>query len=445
MEKEYETKLITCPYCFGKFAHNYVHFKATTMKNEMDVRHFQERSRESDAQLKKQNEEKIKAFLKTTDSVYREFWSKYPGSENQWEYADYPVVTPKNADQMCVGGYITDADGMVERIRDIYGNESNIRICPHCHNPLPRGYGRKPVKFLAVVGITSSGKTVFLAQLLKNIQMYAAKVGIAVHPCSENEARFVNDFTVRRGVPLFMGTPTDSLSMPLFYDFQSYTLVIYDVAGENCVRANQMAKFGPFILNSDGIIFLLDPKQFAMIHDEEEDTASPVAVLDAMFNAFVQDVNQVSIPMAVTFSKSDELKEKAGEYLHSNSRIFQELQTKSHKFDEVTHRNIHGELVQMMHKMPEGEVLEMSLRRHFSNWAYFAVSALGCGVELMKKENPSEKDRFTPVQNPRPWRLEEPLFWILWKWGVIEAETMQERDLNPRGAGFLQNLFNRRN
>lgn len=430
--------MLTCPYCFGKFTHDRVHFKAMTVKSKADIRDVEETFAidEKGEKEKKEKKEKITAFLRSNDAIYREFWEKYPGSKNEWAYADYPVITPKNREKMCIGEFVRDNEGMVEKAKDIFGNDTNIRICPHCHNPLPRGYGRKPVKFLAVVGITNSGKTVYLSQLLKGIQQYAANVGVAVHPCTENETKFVKDFAVKKGEPLFIGTPKNSLSIPLFYDFDKYTLVVYDIAGENCVKAEEMPKFGPFILNADGIILLLAPEQFTMINDDNEhETATPVAVLDAMFNAFVQDVGKVNIPLAVTFSKSDELKEKGSEFLHGNSRIFQELTTKGHKFDEVTHRNIHGELAQMIQNMPEGKALQMSLQRNYSEWAYFAVSALGCGVEELEKKDETEETRHIPIQNPHPYRIEEPLLWILWKWGAIEAveakDTAPERKFRP--------------
>ena len=94
-----------------------------------------------------------------------------------------------------------------------------------------------------------------------------------------------------------------------------YTLVFYDIAGENCVKPRRMKKFGPFIENSDGIILIIDPGQFMGeiqgADEEEQELYKPDKVIGAMCDAFVTSNNkngQSNIPLAVTLSKGDTMK-----------------------------------------------------------------------------------------------------------------------------------------
>ncbi|MEI3282045.1 MAG: hypothetical protein V8R61_04760 [Enterocloster sp.] len=169
----------------------------------------------------------------------------------------------KNCDsRMMQGGFHLDQDGFTDSVTDAFGEVTKVRICPYCHNPLPANYGKYPVHFIATVGITSSGKTVYLSQLMRHMDEIMANVGLGTLSMTEADTRFVREHQVKKDVPLPQGTTPGALSEPLFYvilnNGQYHTLVFYDVAGENCVNQEEMGKFGPFIENADGIIMILN-------------------------------------------------------------------------------------------------------------------------------------------------------------------------------------------
>ena len=190
-----------------------------------------------------------------------------------------------------------DAEGFVDSVTDFYGMETKERICPYCHNPLPPNYGKYKVHFIATVGITSSGKTVYLSQLLRRMDEYMANVGLGTLNMTSANNKFLKEHPVKMDMPLPKGTLPGALSDPLFYvvlDNNVYhTLVFYDVAGENCVKPEDMGKYGPFIENADGIIMILDPNQFSVINQsyDGDETTSPKAVVQAMFNSFLSSKN----------------------------------------------------------------------------------------------------------------------------------------------------------
>lgn len=94
------------------------------------------------------------------------------------------------SDQFLHGTYEMDSSGFVNRAVDAFGVSSKVRICPYCHNVLPFEFGKYPVKYISVVGITSSGKTVYLSQLLRQIETFFVKAGLTVVGTYDEVDRF---------------------------------------------------------------------------------------------------------------------------------------------------------------------------------------------------------------------------------------------------------------
>ena len=101
---------------------------------------------------------------------------------------------------------------------------------------------------------------------------------------------------------------------------QKYTLIFYDIAGENCVNPEAMNKYGMFIENANGIVMIIDPKQFGELFNitedsedyDDDDTAIPEKVAEAMYNAFgatSAEGGKCQVPLAAALSKSDILKD----------------------------------------------------------------------------------------------------------------------------------------
>jgi len=52
-------------------------------------------------------------------------------------------------------------------LRDMHMNTTTVRLCSHCHNPLPASCGKSNTKIISLLGYTKTGKTVFLVSLLE--------------------------------------------------------------------------------------------------------------------------------------------------------------------------------------------------------------------------------------------------------------------------------------
>lgn len=448
MDEKILNNMCKCPYCFKPFSTEAVQFKAMTIYTEQDLEEF------SEDEIRRK-----RAYLEADDEPYTRFWNNYPGSDPKFQYERFPTLLSVPLD---TGGAIRypvaksrlrDAEGFLYKVTDAEGRESKVRICPHCHNPLPFEYGKYPVKYVAVVGITSSGKTIYLAQLLTKIKEILARVDLTVIGTHTEVDTFVNNYRIRKGVPLPGGNTTDLLTLPIPVNVinnktnEKYTLVFYDIAGENCVNPESMNKYGRFIENANGIVMIIDPRQFSELFNlleedvEEnlphidEEIASPEKVVEAMYNAFgaVSGAGGKSnVPLAAALSKSDILKD----YLDYNLNMFQEVaydKYTSFGFPYEEFINIDTEIRMLLKnkKSMQGTLLANQLTQCFPNHGYFAFSALN--VKAVKYVDDDGLTYSVIEEDPETMRIEEPIFWILYQMGII---SKAEKKSGNKKKGF---------
>lgn len=418
-------KQCKCPFCFGVFVPEAVAFRAETVYTQQDLEDFSP------------EEAKVKTkYLEAADPVLEKFWKKFPGSEVKTEYDKHAVIH-NHMNEYMSGNYLRDEDGFLNAVIDSEGNTSKIRICPHCHNCLPFEFGKYPVKYISIVGITSSGKTVYLSQFLKKIKDFLTRVDLTIMGGHEEVEDFVRKHRIAKGVPLPTGNAADVLTPPLPINVRNrktderYTLVFYDIAGENCVKPSQMEKYGPFIVNADGIVVIVDPKQFYDLFDLEEDSDGedeierPEKVVEAMYNAFISASNEggkSKVPLAAALSKSDVLK---GYFQNRNrgSNILQQIDYRQYDgfgfpYDDFI--NISTEIRRLLGNKDfiKGVTFTNTLSECFETQEFFAFSALNV-VPVMETDSEGE-EYFTIDEDPETVRIEEPIFWILYKLGLID-------------------------
>lgn len=422
--------LIKCPYCFSEFRHTQVCFKAKTVFTEQDLENQEEDvildySQYSIGKATEKRNLKRK-FFQCEDEEYKNFWREYPGSEPNWDYKDHAVITPESTDMMKKEvGYGRDANGFVDHVVDYFQKKSMIRICPHCHNRLPRGYGKFPVYFIAIVGAVHSGKTVYLSQLMKYLDSKISEIGMAAFR-EEGIDKFLCENPVERDRDLPASTLPEHLSEPLFYliggERQSYHLVFYDIAGENCTDVEKMEKFGPFIRNADGILLLLDPAQFPQLCNEYSPGAvEPESVIRTMRSSFISSESKFGkwdTPVAVVLTKSDKLKYD-GKPIPEIVSFKNDILYENQKYDRSVSQKTNQELRNVFSKIPRGNLLLKNLDACFKKYAFFAVSMLEHGDKTVKTASGEERNR--PNESPDTIRIEEPLFWILDQYDLIPA------------------------
>lgn len=417
-------KSIVCPYCFNRFMENEVLFRANTgwtgdeldtMANtgfDMNGRPIDAAELERRRLFKRYDDENSFSANKKLDDELIRFWehrggaSGYALADPQW---DMPHIDPKDPsyDQMINAtdktgedGMIRDRDGFVTRVLDAYTSVPTVpmsRLCRYCHNPLPLpDYGKYPVLFISVVGITSSGKTVYLKQLLSHFATSIQHSGYHMGTVNLNEA---ND-SIARSKPLPGSTDTQTMRRPMAVSLikdgsstQGVTIVFYDIAGENCVAAvrsdgsvDENSAIGHFIAHSDALLLLVDPEQIPLFAVNANDAVQEVQeVVDVVTHIRAGlnpgHPNWDGIPVAVVLTKSDELAGK----LPSDHLIFRDIDYKLADgkryftgFMLKEFREVNGELTRQFAR--NAPTLAASIRT-FDSHAFFAVSALTGGVE----------------------------------------------------------------
>lgn len=428
-----------CPFCFQTFSPQKAAFKSMSVFVEQDFL----------AGMEEEELEQKKQYAQTPDQPYQQFWDRYPESEPKNAYRDYPVID-NLSDQYLHGTCEADTSGFINRVTDTLGKVSKVRICPYCHNVLPFEFGKYPVKYISMVGITSSGKTVYLSQLLRQIETFFVKAGLTVVGTYDEVELFLENHKILKHLPLPRGNAADGLMPPLALNVkcnqtqQVYTLVFYDIAGENCVRPEQMEKYGPFIHNSDGLIMIIDPEQFlantAKEGAAEREAHSPDKVIAAMWNAFVTADNAAgksSIPLAVTLSKSD----TQTDTLAYRSALFSNINYQDYEDHKIPLRDFAATDMEVRRLLTQlnrdkTEILCNKLNECFPSHSFFAVSALN--AEPKEQKGDTDGGCYMLDEDPETIRVEEPVFWILYKLGILQVKEAEKK---KKKGGLLRRFL----
>lgn len=391
-------KKIRCPYCFEEFAHDEVHFRIAEGTCEYA----------KDKSVKKGDTvdtEKFSRFLKSgeIDQKFEKVWGSPRGGKPDSSVEDLfyvPWVDQSNKADMIVGDYITDADGFVEKIEDKCSHlPSYTRICPNCHNKLPLHYGKNPQKFISVLGVSASGKTVYLKQLLSKLTD-SLEGGILSHV----NGSYVDiglpvddESSITLDKPLPDSTKDLNFKIPNFITLTfkkdnvltTYDFVIYDVAGEILVNLaknnrNKFDFFAGYIKKSDAIITLIEPKQLVSNPRPEYPASEMISTLYKVFGG------QVQVPTAITISKSDLLlsSEFYKEKLNPNGTFFNEnsIITKNIPWDSTKkyfYADVYTMLSAQLRKFytAKANPFYESVNQQIANSSFFAVSSLFDGVD----------------------------------------------------------------
>lgn len=463
---------IKCPYCFEEFNDNEVHFRVPTVKEPdtsvlpdwcESIEDLVESPRLSD----EKKQELIKQYWEANfyapqiDEKYEKFWSAFDGGTTEPKPVNHKyhpsrkrVIIPskdkrylkvynKEKPESLDSYFRHDSVGknnepFVSEIKLFDDTECSERVCPKCHNPLPNMYGAYPVKFISIVGITHSGKTVYLSQFLKYFTDLLPEVGYQVPLFTPALKAFVanNSISVKESLPA--GTPPMSFQQPVICDIsdekQRYTLVMYDVAGElfdvEHYTAAEVNKFAEFIKNSDAIMMLIDPMQFSKLWEalplEDKVLASPNTAINTLNHVLGESIRPV--PFAACISKCDEIYDVMND--ESVVRVlksdYQGIPRKDrpHIMQPILNAEQINAYEQYLsdYVFQNNKAFDGLLAACFDDYSYFALSALGCAVD---------KETSTPVGPISPKRIMDPFYWIMYKLGLIGAS---DGIYNPNGV-----------
>jgi len=201
-----------------------------------------------------------------------------------------------------------------------------------------------------------------------------------------------------------------------------FTFAFFDTAGEDLVSTNRMMQvnLNAFISLASGIVYLVDPMQVRYInqriHVDNKPDVGPSAtdILNNICqiirtNKKFKGKDKIDIPIAVSLTKLDVLfkspenEEESKVLLGLNSSLH--IPREREKIDWENFEQISVELEEYIRRTIGPEFLQIV--RSFREYAFFAVSALGC--------NPTGNSLPMGVS---PIRVEDPFIWLLGKEGL---------------------------
>lgn len=392
---------IVCPFCFQSFQDVEAVFRSNIFltwdnvekpgapegENRLREAFLRYEEYDSDLMLDFPQDQKI-------DQKLVQYWHKrggpggYQASDPKWYY---PHIDPGEANffQMTkeVEGsrFVYDPQGFAIKAHGVFGSsEGNVtRLCPHCHNPLPlQNYGKYPCTFIGVVGSTGSGKTVYLHQLLKNFEKLMEGSGYTA-ALSNFDALGEE---VAMGRPLPAATDPALMRRPLAVnivkDQTYYTLVLYDIAGEQCVRPKESFQttdslVAEFIRYSDGLLFLVDPTQLAGMGAPGE--GEPVGigqVMDRISELKTGTKKDLSTtPMAVVLTKCDK-NPGSGSF----GEFYEILRNKPYPSKPGFDRENYVGVSVAARKLFKEANADIYFKK-FSIHNFFGISSINCGVQ----------------------------------------------------------------
>lgn len=399
--KRDKTFEIVCLYCFRNFPHDKILFRALESLDEDGYR------AQNDLPLDR----------------YREKF-------HMDSLGELPVVLDPNDFNEVSKGYHR---GILSSLKDAYDNVTTKRICPYCHNDLPKSAGFAPSTIISFVGASQVGKSVYLTSLIhalktvtpRNFQIFCTPIS---NEMSKKFKYEYEDPLIENGY-LLDPTQKEKQQEPFIFTFSfadgnkpEINIAFFDVAGEGMIDNEYLDIYAAHIRNSSGILFLVDPLQFKSVgrkimlkNNLDYDLGyaeDPVDVLSGLVEDYIyKQSNSVSqIPTAVVLTKTDLLEalKGDGEYIRDNGNMFKNFTQKGF-FNLTEFENINGEVDEFIELVDPN--FRNALKRRFGQLGFFAVSALGAHPDVIQQRVAS----FAPV------RVDEPFLWLLYKLGYIEG------------------------
>lgn len=331
------------------------------------------------------------------------------------------------------------------------GSLSHWYICPSCHNQIPRHMVKERGHIISIIGAKGSGKTNYLAVMINELMQKGyclGDIGIVasniangpVRPSrsgllrpNNTQTRYDEDFYEFVYNKSKCPPPTDIKDTvrnktPLIYELNQkgkkpIYLVLYDTAGENFFDTRNIAANVKYLQHSDACIFVLDTEAIPYVSDRihrgiQQDKQYPplrydtiLANIIAYFDGVDSHIkmNHFNKPLALVFSKID--------FVVNNEELFLDTAIEGMSFEKNS-SFLDGDGVNFseidsvsdgirgaLHSWHEDNFIN-NIENHYNTIHYFGISALG-----------SKPKDGTTITNLRPYRVLDPIVWILDKIG----------------------------
>ena len=308
------------------------------------------------------------------------------------------------------------------------------KLCPKGHS-LPINAGLNDSLIINVIGGVHSGKTHFITSLIYQLQRQTGMdLNMACMALTDATNRRYRDelYSTLFGRRVAL-SKTVGNALPLIYDLalnvrgskrfgiRSVSLILYDCSGGSPVYPHSVRTLAGYLELSSGIVLIVDPLAIQDVRNRlppkivepwgeiEEQNLPNVLIANVLGllegGRAVWTDKPFSLPLAVVITKCDLLADYG---LIAANRLWSTDRRHIGCFDTQLHEDLAGMWGEFMLRWaPE---IYNCVNQRFPNHAFFGVSATGC--------NADETGRYRFVS---PWRVEDPLLWLLAKSGFLPA------------------------
>ncbi len=328
------------------------------------------------------------------------------------------------------------------------GIKSRTYVCPYCNNQIPENMLCKGSEIISIIGGPSSGKTTYIISLLQQLEEKATKIGLSIiiddtgfgskiederleeiRSTASKYQKGKNDLFIEHNV-VQTGKLKKHFQYPWIVCLKSLKtdkeiyLVFYDTAGEDFISSESWRDLR-YIKKSKGVIVLLDTLSIPYIQNKinefEDDnykgegTSNFIKTIDALSNFVINRNNRdlCKKPFSFVFSKIDVVNNHSKDLEFNtdslkNDSSFKETGIFSLKEIDKTHEALKKYLISP--KIFNSESVFAKLENLWGdNCRLFGVSSTGGPLNDIKEI--------------APFRVMDPLIWILHKLGGFEIPT----------------------
>ncbi|MGK5639737.1 TRAFAC clade GTPase domain-containing protein [Streptomyces sp. URMC 126] len=297
--------------------------------------------------------------------------------------------------------------------------------CAACDGRLPEGYLRTPGRLVALAGPVGSGKSTYLGVLTHELlHRLGAELDAALLPCDDttildHHERYARHlYEERHTVPK---TAEDDAGRPLVHRLRrvgrgrfgrarerALTLVLLDTAGEHFSSRERMEARLPHLAAADAVVVLVDPGDLPGAPVRGGGVPGRSGEVLARVLDHLGGGGKVTVPVAVVLTKADLLWPHLPEHspLHHARRP-------GPLFDADDRAAVHAELRALLRRWQEDR-LDALPARFCADYQLFAVSTLGAA--------PRRDGGLGLGGVVCPHRVEDPLMWLLYRFGVLDRE-----------------------
>jgi hypothetical protein len=333
------------------------------------------------------------------------------------------------------------ADGRKSRaVHEACQQASMSRVCPHCHNRLPDDYCDVDSRLVALIGAKSSGKSTYIGVLVHELlNRLGEELSASFAACDDLTRRRYHDSFLRplyeqhKLLPVTQSAAAE-LHAPLVYRLTlgrrglrgrgrpaSMTLVLFDTAGEDLTTAESVDQHLRYLGAADAIVFLVDPAELPgaaadlrLPHspqlNSQQPSHDPFAIIGRVTTLLRAHhgrpaPRRLRVDIALAFTKIDLLDSEVATQsaLHRERRRIGRL--------DLTDRESVEEQIRGLLEKWGALGLDRLLADNFETFGLFGLSALGAPPD----------DGVVNPSGIRPHRIEDPLIWLLHRFGMIPA------------------------